>query len=261
MKGIHYLMFFVAAGLLFQSTAFSQDDVPTLSSPSDGATLTTTAVTFSWDSPVSSASDYELQVTTDPSWNSISSDVSSTSGATSYPLTVVDGPGTYYWRVRAYISLGVNSSYWGAFTSAQHFIVSLSPQITNYSGTVPAGWGAVVSIYGNNFGNSQTNSQGTGSVAFSCGDPNIGTTVNANNITNWTNTEIDCYVPMHASSGAIIVTNAEGAANDPNQTVSYPISWGYNGGNCVSSWKKLTVIITIVFSFCYFFSFVNMLIT
>ncbi|MCK8604329.1 CAP domain-containing protein [Desulfoferrobacter suflitae] len=96
---------------------------PSLSSPANGATVSTTSITFSWTTPTGSPTQYQLQVSTSSSFSSTLYD-SSTITVTSWTLSGFPNTGTtYYWRVRAY-----NSSGWGPWSGTSSFV----------NGTVPA---------------------------------------------------------------------------------------------------------------------------
>jgi len=82
---------------------------PSLVSPNDGATLTSTSVSFSWSSS-SGATDYQIEIN-GPTYNLGS--VSSTSYATTLSV------GSYTWRVRAH-----NSAGWSAWTATWGFTIS-----------------------------------------------------------------------------------------------------------------------------------------
>lgn len=69
--------------------------IPTLSSPSDGATLLTSSVTFDWPS-VASANGYKIEVGTSCGANDIRNAATT---ASSYSTSLANG--TYHWRVQA----------------------------------------------------------------------------------------------------------------------------------------------------------------
>ncbi|MDR3625206.1 MAG: right-handed parallel beta-helix repeat-containing protein, partial [Ignavibacteriaceae bacterium] len=212
---LKYLIIIIALGLFFQSTVYSQSDIPTLDSPSDKTIITSNSVTFSWES-VDNASDYRIQISTDPDFNTVQYD-HHTYGAISCTIPLVNG--TYYWRVSSY-----NSDYdtWSDYSSSNSFTISVPPQITGYSSPTPAGFGAKVTISGSNFGSSQ----GSGSVTFFCGNPLI-TTPLTGVIISWSDNAIVCEGPMHASSGAVTVTNNQGRSNLSTGTPTFDITWGY----------------------------------
>ena len=151
-----------------------------------------------------------------------------TSGATSETLYFNDGQ-TYYWRVAAYYADETNSG----FSSYNYFTISATPIISDYKYCeYPAGMNVGIAILGNNFGDVQ----GDGSVQFYCGDPKVSTYVVATIISGgWSNTEIDCYIPMHTSSGPVKVTNDQGLINNLGNTSNYDVSWGYLGGKWPST--------------------------
>jgi len=80
--------------------------VPSPISPSDGASLTSTSVTFTWSS-VSGAADYQIEVIGP-------TNILETVYSTSYTTTLSEG--SYNWRVRAHNSVG-----WSSWTSTWTF--------------------------------------------------------------------------------------------------------------------------------------------
>lgn len=67
----------------------------------------------------------------------------------------------------------------------------------------------------------------TGPVTFYRGDPTLGMTVVADLIMDWTDTEIDCYVPDYASSGPVTVKSDAGAHSPSSSTSALDVSWSY----------------------------------
>jgi hypothetical protein len=225
MKRTFYVILFSTLVLFFQHTVYSQTipDPPSLSSPSDGTQLTTTDVTFQW-SAVSNATDYEIQISSDPLFNDVIEDYT-TGGSTSFVWTF-DAGGTYYWRVAS-----INDAGESDFSSSWSLVIAVDPEINFYSAPVPAGYGGEVTIDGNYFGDNP------GTVSFYCGDPSVSSSgstpsgyVPSNDIVSWSPNKIDCYVPLHASSGPIIITTSANVSNDPSVTESYDVTWGYLGG-------------------------------
>jgi len=90
---------------------------PTLSSPADGATIAATSITFYWNAPTGSPTQYHLQLSTNSEFASLAYDNNNITD-TSRPLTSFPNNGTtYYWRVRAY-----NSAGWGLWSSTRYFV-------------------------------------------------------------------------------------------------------------------------------------------
>jgi hypothetical protein len=81
-----------------------------MSSPANGATVSSTSITFSWD-PVSGASKYQVQVSTQPDFSTLYR-YNGTTG-TSFTMNNFPNDGTiYYWRTRAGNAIG-----WGPWNT------------------------------------------------------------------------------------------------------------------------------------------------
>jgi len=90
--------------------------VPVIGSPANGATGVSTSPAFSW-SPVAGATMYEFQLSTAPTFASLSA-----SGETSFtgfaPTVTLTAGGTYFWRVRATLPIVGDWSSVANFTAA-----------------------------------------------------------------------------------------------------------------------------------------------
>ena len=102
---------------------------PTLISPPDGSTITTTTPTFTWNS-VSTADYYGLYISEPPYGPShlvfdSEEDYGPIYGSsfTSLPSGILEDGVTYYWNMRAH-----NSAGWGGFSDSWHFTVDI-PEI------------------------------------------------------------------------------------------------------------------------------------
>ena len=95
---------------------------PTLLAPEDGLTVTNGAFSFEWSS-LAGASQYQIQVSTDNSFETTAIDT--TTSSTNYTPSEVFYGATYYWRVKAKDSYG-NASGWSEVWS---FTVSTEPGI------------------------------------------------------------------------------------------------------------------------------------
>jgi hypothetical protein len=78
---------------------------PTLSAPADGSTGALLTPTFTW-SAVAGATSYEIQVATDPSFNTIVASASGLVGTSWTPGAPLASAQAHYWRVRAVNSCG-----------------------------------------------------------------------------------------------------------------------------------------------------------
>jgi predicted phage tail protein len=87
--------------------------VPTLSSPGDASTETTSTPTFIWESVVTGVT-YQIQVDTDADFSS--PELDDTSATTSRIPGTPLANGTYYWRVRAINALGLPGEWSGIWT-------------------------------------------------------------------------------------------------------------------------------------------------
>ncbi|MDI6735493.1 MAG: carboxypeptidase regulatory-like domain-containing protein [bacterium] len=122
----------------------SLPSTPSLSSPSNGKTITDTDdVTLSWSS-VSNASSYRIQVDNNSDFSSPEKD--STEYSTSYTAWDLNNNTTYYWRVRASNSIG-NSSW----SSGWWFKIDLKGKIKGdvaAEGILNTSRGAILSVSG-----------------------------------------------------------------------------------------------------------------
>ncbi|AXI99957.1 Por secretion system C-terminal sorting domain-containing protein [Cyclonatronum proteinivorum] len=105
------------------TTICNTPSLPVLVSPSNGATITVTNPTLSWNSS-SGATHYELQVATNSSFSA--SSIVFNQGVSGTSRTINLEPDiTYFWRVRAVNSCGVSN--W----SARSFTIQLPPSTIN----------------------------------------------------------------------------------------------------------------------------------
>jgi PKD repeat protein len=112
-----------------------------LSSPSNGATISTSTVVLSWDS-VSGATGYEVVYDTSSSFtNPIGWSVSGTSQTTG---TLTNGT-TYYWRVRAFAGSQYYSwsSIW-SFTKSSAIVSPIGLSVSSYWNTTSPGFPSMV---------------------------------------------------------------------------------------------------------------------
>jgi len=134
MKRVSGLIVFGALGFLSQTAAYSQaPPAPTLSSPSNGAILTTTSVEFDWNS-VSGADDYHIQVATDENFSNIVDEDHPT--GTSITYDNLNDENTYYWHLASdsyFNGEGDFSSPAWSFSISFPQIISISPNNGNYS--------------------------------------------------------------------------------------------------------------------------------
>jgi hypothetical protein len=119
-------------------------ETPTLIDPSDGATLLTTAVQFSWSNSLGATS-YQIEI-------SGPSSKLETVYSTSFTTTL--GQGSYNWRVRAENSYG-----WSEWTSMWNFIINSQSQTLT-----------VISEHGSSDPSVGVHSYASGS-AITCGSP------------------------------------------------------------------------------------------
>jgi hypothetical protein len=101
-------------------------NAPTLLSPANHSEVYSSFVMLQWK-PVDSAAEYELQVSKDPTFNSIDYDYFTTMSSNNY--TYVQFGNTYYWRVQAR-DPHMNKSNWSdvwEFNGVQRFITLINP--------------------------------------------------------------------------------------------------------------------------------------
>ena len=104
----------VPVGLTVQATAPA---AATLTAPANGSTGAANLPTFTWNA-VAGATSYEIQVATDPAFNSIIASATELAGTSWTPGAALASDMVHYWRVRAVnICGGVWSTIW-AFRSA-----------------------------------------------------------------------------------------------------------------------------------------------
>jgi len=94
---------------------------PTLSSPADGASVTGTSVTFTWNTPSGSPSKYHFQISTSSTFSSFAYNSDNITGTWLTLTNFPDDATRYYWRVRAY-----NNAGWGPWSSSRSFINGLT---------------------------------------------------------------------------------------------------------------------------------------
>lgn len=97
----------------------SLPQAPTLTSPSDGGTITTGTPTFSW-SAVTGAASYNLEVSTSETFTGTLTLDQTVTGATSYTPSSALSNDTYYWRVSSNLAPTQFSSVWS-------FTVNVTP--------------------------------------------------------------------------------------------------------------------------------------
>jgi hypothetical protein len=125
---------------------------PTLSSPSNGSTITDDTPYFNWNDPTY-ATGYHIQVDDASSFYSLVIEYTNLAGSNfNTPSNESLDSDTYYWRVRAHNSAGT----WGDWSDVWHFTVDLPPVLLDV--TVGAYADAYVSqeLPNNNFGSEGT---------------------------------------------------------------------------------------------------------
>ncbi|HEY6953256.1 MAG TPA: fibronectin type III domain-containing protein, partial [Bacteroidota bacterium] len=110
---------FVAKTVIFCLMMYSRTAAqvllsPTLVSPPDSATNQPTTVLLQWDT-LANATNYEVQLSTDPAFNTIVVDDSNVTTVTKQ-VGPLQNSTTYYWRVRAEYVLA-----WSAWSSVSNF--------------------------------------------------------------------------------------------------------------------------------------------
>ena len=109
-----YFMLFIILGILFSADLFFAQVVPpSLTAPADAALSIQINPTFTW-SAVPSATQYRIQVSTDPTFATFI--MNQTSNTNSYPSVNLAYNTTYYWKVQVTVG-GVTS----AFSSNRSF--------------------------------------------------------------------------------------------------------------------------------------------
>lgn len=113
----------VVPGTAPPSTVYDGSALPTLTSPSAGATVTPKSgrVTFAWENV--NSTEYQLQVATDTGFSSVVADTTTADTSISASL---NNSTTYYWHVRAYNDAG---STWTAYTSYRSLTTGISEKV------------------------------------------------------------------------------------------------------------------------------------
>ncbi len=98
-----------------------QPAVPNLLSPANGDTGVSTSPTLKWNS-AANAAEYQLQVSTDPTFNRDLVVNDSTITDTTYALSGIGTSSIYYWRVRSY-----NNGVFGSYSATDTFTTVFRP--------------------------------------------------------------------------------------------------------------------------------------
>lgn len=130
-----------AAGAADQSlgislnVSFPPSSTPTLSSPADGSTSIAINPSFSWD-PINGATSYDIQIATDPQFNTII-ETANVAGPAHSPAASLMPSTAYYWRVR--VSNACGSSGFSAPFSFVTSAVSTATLCSNPNQAIPDG--------------------------------------------------------------------------------------------------------------------------
>ncbi|HSJ55738.1 MAG TPA: proprotein convertase P-domain-containing protein, partial [Anaerolineae bacterium] len=98
-------------------------DVAALLLPADGAMAVSTLPTYDW-SDVADAVTYDIEVATDPDFNTVVDSASGLTGSTYTPAGTLVMDTVYYWRVRAVNACGGTTSIVGAFRTVANTCVT-----------------------------------------------------------------------------------------------------------------------------------------
>ena len=134
-------------GAFYYAQAASVPSLPSLSSPSDGASSQPTTLSLSWGISAA-ATKYHLQVSTSSAFTTVVVDDSSLTGTSKSVGPLANGA-THYWRVRAGNSVG-----WSAFSQSWSFTTSAAvPTVVTFADFSPRSGaiGTTVTITGSNF--------------------------------------------------------------------------------------------------------------
>lgn len=102
------------------TTTTSQQSVPILISPTNGEFVWSWTPTFTWTT-INGVTSYQIQVTPDSSFNTLSIDLTVPGGSSYTPSKPLDTQTTYYWRVR-----GINVAASGTWSSV--FVFTTPPR-------------------------------------------------------------------------------------------------------------------------------------
>ncbi len=202
-----------------------------LVSPQNNAQIDWTQVSFTWNASIDDGvNDYILQYSSDGgnSYTKIITD------QTTYQVTLKLGI-TYIWEVAASYDYGTTP---GTFSYQYTFTILNQPVIasvqTAYSTNKgPANFYDVVTISGQYFGTDE------GVVQFYSGGQQAQVFAN---VQSWEDGEITCCVPLHASSGPVVVTTKEGLSTDAtNSSAQFDVSFGFNGSEWPSTGTPMTI--------------------
>ena len=128
------------AGTIVVEPYNSSLNPPSLTTPTDGETLTIGNPTFEWN-PVNGASEYVILVSTESTFSS--TEVNETVTTASYTSNTTLSNGTYYWKVRAKDNEGVGSLWSEVWSFTINTTGQTTPDSTNSLGMtfnlIPAG--------------------------------------------------------------------------------------------------------------------------